>query len=911
MGTGYTRNDSANNIADGNIINASDLDGEFDAVESAFNSSSGHTHDGTSAEGAPIAVLGPTQDVVITASVLRPKTTNTVDLGTSSLEFKDAFFDGTVTTDALAVTAGITSNLVTVSSDDAGSAKGPQLDILRDSSSPADSDAIGHIDFSGKDDGDNKTIYASILASIGDVTDGTEDGTLKFNTMVAGTDLTVMELSSGNVTFTSADAGALKGPVLNLYRNSASPADDDQVGRINFQGENSAGETITYAQVFSSILDVTDSTEDGRYKIGTMVAGSFDSRMDMTNTETVFNEDSKDLNFRVESNGNANMLFVDGGGDSVIIGHNAEIPIVNSSVEFSVIGTSATLGLARFGGPSTLALTASASGTVGSFSILSDDDPMGYIYWGGDDGTDIRSAGASIAAFVDGTPGSNDMPGRLVFSTTSDGSSTPTERMRISSTGAVTINEGGADADFRIESDSYSHMFFIDAGTNQALIGSGDLNDDSGTALLTIVGETHYLHVGGGSANGSNGGGFATSKQKDDSSTGWLTVGSWDNGSSRQLYYGGGAWGVQEATSHIFYAGSYDAGNGGAVEKLRIDSSNVTVNEQSQDVDFRVESNGNTHAIFVDAGNDKVGFNTSAPEAVLHAQDNGNSSKKGLQVSNYDNTAGTAQAINIDFGLNRNSGSTKAEAGRIKVGKENDWTASDSNIDSYMSFFHYKNNALNQALLINGSGDVTTNSANTSGSFSRQNAGFTARSGDSVVVARNSGTPLEVNRIGNDGTIVDLRQADSSEGTISVSGSTVSYNGFAGRHESSGISTDTERGTVVSTIDELDVYVEGTKEGQTRADHAKVKISDSVGDKRVYGVVDTFESSDKVNVTSVGIAAVKVTGACEGGDLLESNGDGTAKVQSDDIVRSKTIGKVTIGNSNTAVKLVSCVMYCG
>ena len=47
------------------------------------------------------------------------------------------------------------------------------------------------------------------------------------------------------------------------------------------------------------------------------------------------------------------------------------------------------------------------------------------------------------------------------------------------------------------------------------------------------------------------------------------------------------------------------------------------------------------------------------------------------------------------------------------------------------------------------------------------------------------------------------------------------------------------------------------------------------------------------------------------GPLLESNGDGTAKVQSDDIIRSKTIGKVTIGNSNTGVKLVSCVLYCG
>ena len=125
------------------------------------------------------------------------------------------------------------------------------------------------------------------------------------------------------LTLISTDADANKGPVLDLYRNSSSPADADSTGRINFQGENSAGETITYSQIFSSILDVTDGTEDGRYKIGTMVAGSFDSRMDMTNTETIFNDDSKDLDFRVESNGNANMLFVDGGNNSVMIGGTA------------------------------------------------------------------------------------------------------------------------------------------------------------------------------------------------------------------------------------------------------------------------------------------------------------------------------------------------------------------------------------------------------------------------------------------------------------------------------------------------------------------------------------------------------------------------------------------------------------
>jgi len=94
MGTGYTRADTANNISNGNVIDADDLDNEFNAVEAAFNASSGHTHDGTTSEGAPITVLGPSQDVVATASVLRPKTNNTVDLGTSSLKYKDAHLAG-------------------------------------------------------------------------------------------------------------------------------------------------------------------------------------------------------------------------------------------------------------------------------------------------------------------------------------------------------------------------------------------------------------------------------------------------------------------------------------------------------------------------------------------------------------------------------------------------------------------------------------------------------------------------------------------------------------------------------------------------------------------------------------------------------------------------------------------------
>jgi hypothetical protein len=176
----------------------------------------------------------------------------------------------------------------------------------------------------------------------------------------------------------------------------------------------------------------------------------------------------------------------------------------------------------------------------------------------------------------------------------------------------------------------------------------------------------------------------------------------------------------------------------------------------------------------------------------------------------------------------------------------------------------------------------------------------------------NGSAPLRANRKSSDGNVVNIVQDDTTEGSISVSGSTVTYGGFSGLHESSGIATNTPIGTVVSTIDELDTYPTGTtRAGQTRADHAKVEVSDTVGDSAVYGIVSRFDEHDKVFVASVGIGSVRVTGACAKGDLLESNGDGTAKVQDDDIVRSKTIGKVTIGNSNTGVKLVSCVLYCG
>jgi hypothetical protein len=166
MGTGYTRNDTLNNIADGNIINASDLDGEFDAVESAFNESTGHTHDGTAAEGAPITVLGPVQDFIASATEIKPKTTNTLDIGTVSLQFKDMYLDGTAYLD--------------------------------------DIQAVGAVDITGDLDVDNININGNTIIS----TDTNGDINLSPNgtgTVVINTDLDVDNININGNTISSTD----------------------------------------------------------------------------------------------------------------------------------------------------------------------------------------------------------------------------------------------------------------------------------------------------------------------------------------------------------------------------------------------------------------------------------------------------------------------------------------------------------------------------------------------------------------------------------------------------------------------------------------------------------------------------------------------------------------------------------
>ena len=161
---------------------------------------------------------------------------------------------------------------------------------------------------------------------------------------------------------------------------------------------------------------------------------------------------------------------------------------------------------------------------------------------------------------------------------------------------------------------------------------------------------------------------------------------------------------------------------------------------------------------------------------------------------------------------------------------------------------------------------------------------------------------LVLNRQSTDGVLAEFRHANTTEGDISISGTTVSYNGgHLSRYAQTKTAKDESllKGTVLSNLDEMNVY---TKDGQPVANEQlnKVKMSDVEGDANVAGVFvnwthDDAHNVDEINMAMTGDMIIRIAQGTTvvRGDLLMSAGDGTAKPQGDDIVRSKTIAKVT------------------
>jgi hypothetical protein len=285
--------------------------------------------------------------------------------------------------------------------------------------------------------------------------------------------------------------------------------------------------------------------------------------------------------------------------------------------------------------------------------------------------------------------------------------------------------------------------------------------------------------------------------------------------------------------------------------------------------------------VTVDSGN--VGIGTSSPSEkveILHSSDAALKwSKSGSSYSGYlyqdANGSGVFNAAGVTgegFYLDRNS--------------------------QYM----YMTTAGSERARIDSSGNVLVGKTSSGGS----NEGAELRENGRVFTTTDGQTPIFINRLSNDGTLITFRQADSEEGTISVSGTTVSYNGghlsrWSQTADNTRI-TGLLKGTVLTNLDQM---AEWTTDGVTEANEQLncMAVSSVEGDPNVAGVFVNWDEDDEVyrndmNVAMTGDMIIRIAQGTTvaRGDLLMSAGDGTAKPQGDDIVRSKTIAKVTSTN---------------
>jgi hypothetical protein len=675
---GYTRNDTGNNIADGNVINAADLDGEFDSIQTAFNETSGHTHDGTVGEGAPISVVGPAQDINVTITEVVPKTTNTMSLGTAALQFKDLYIDGTANIDSLVadtadINAGTIDNAViggatpeaatftTLTATDAVSLD----DAVTINESAADVDfrveGVGKPNalFVQGSDGNvgvntnsptttldvNGTVKASVLNVAGS---SSLDGAVVVNETGADVDFRVESDTNSHALFVQGSNGAV-GIGTSSPLSQLEVSDTDGATGINVTAyRNLTAYGNSYVQFNGPRFDTADQDAViGRGAI-TLLGNAADTSSSMwisaataslaPATATEANMQGYNAGLNITSDGE--LGFWDSGTERFTITSAGDVGIGTSSPAstLDVNGTITATGLDMNG-------TADFGGNIGlsraASTVLYRTDDTGVV--------DIRSAtaslsGSNIALYA----GSNaSFPNYSIFGGDTmlfrpvDGSP---EFMRfIDGTGAV-FNETGADLDFRIESDTNTHAFFLQGSDGKIGIGTSspattlDVNGGITGTSLDMNGNADFS----GNINLSQTSG-TTIKRTDN--TGVLSIqGGTDALSTSLVMYGNAHatlpnWTILEADTMVLR--SVDN-----TDFLRfINGTGTIFNETGADLDFRIESDTNTHAFLLRGDNGNVGIGTSNPSQLLEIR----GAAARIRITDAD-TAGTTGIEFVDSG---------------------------------------------------------------------------------------------------------------------------------------------------------------------------------------------------------------------------------------------------------------------
>ena len=342
-------------------------------------------------------------------------------------------------------------------------------------------------------------------------------------------------------------------------------------------------------------------------------------RFSVNDTAVVINEDSYDVDFRVESNGNANMLFVDAGNDHVNVG-TAVAPQGGSL--FQVRRNASCIEWGH------------GNSSAGFFGTLGAYGNNGHPYLGFSTEADTVNLNTFATYGAKGSIIKGDVSGNLIFAQVTDADATgqtPVEVAKISPSEFI-VNDAGHDYDFRVETDTLSHAFFIDSSSNRAGVGTSTPNASLGIKknVSNVSDANPVVRLQSATAGDEL---IIRAQGLDDSSV---------NRYADIAFLG------SNTNEKIEFRAPYNTSS----PQLILDSSNgVIMNEGGHSTrDFRVESDSNSHMLTVDAGSNcvRIGSSSAQTPATLEiksANENAVSLRSNSSITGSSQTANYAEGV--------------------------------------------------------------------------------------------------------------------------------------------------------------------------------------------------------------------------------------------------------------------------
>ena len=727
-------------------------------------------------------------------------------------------------------------------------------------------------------------------------------------------------------------------------------------------------------------LTFASETDSGLYRIAANTLGiatSGTERVEISDTGIIINEGGDDADVRIEGNSDANLVFIDAGNDRVGIGTSSPSEVLHvdsgSDINAAVFqASSASLAeLQLIAGSDATDRIRLRSDTSNNFMIFNGDSESVRIDSSGNVGINTTSPSSKLHVYdgaSGGTPNSN---AKLTIE--DNGNAYLNLLVPSAYTCGVYFGDNN-DAD--VGYINYSHgtnslAFGVNASERMRILSSGDLGvgTSSPSARLDVVGtaNSEYMRVGGSSRPlrfSCSAQGAADNANHDidvDSSAGSLSFSIGTNeamriDSSGRLLVGTSssinnllAGGVQIAgTSSDAYLTltrySTSAGSASGIILGRSKSGTLGTNTA-------VASGDTLGAIsFSGANGSSFGHAAQIVAAVDGAVSGGGASDMPGRLvfsTSPDGSASPTERMriasdgNVGIGTTSPATAISASAQGLSIAHSNVAFLSLENTDtSGKNYTLYTNqaghlifydiDALSERMRINTSGLLMVNTTNTD-MINATSGGGCVLSDGGIDAAASGEVVANFNRSNGDGTIVTFRSQGANEGSVSISGSTTSFNGGHlsrwSQLAAGAARTEILRGSVLSNLDEMCVWShaavddvlytaddelpEGVEVGDvktagraayTEANEQlnRMKVSDVEGDPNVAGVFqcwddddDTFTNDFFCAMTGDFVIRIAEGTTVARGDLLMSAGDGTAKPQDDDIIRSKTIAKVT------------------